>query len=187
MHRRSSLIAPTVAAAALPLTEAAGDKDCQPDWGTMGQRRPRTDPRSQGDWNIFHTGYAAPHSVNAGRIPLRTAASTPRDSAGRSRNWYEKRSPPGTARWIGGWKRQAIAEALKVAMDHVVDVPTGFLTGVRVGGEMFRVVRARFPVFRDVREDVVRDERAVSDGVAGSRWHAVASIDHKSCRARTPR
>ena len=121
------------------------------DWGTVGQRRAKKDPPSQGGWNIFHTWHAGADCVNpAPYIALDCSGDTAWFGWPKSELVQEK---------IGAWyaapdlaaEKAAIAELNKAAMDHVVYVPTGFFKGYQAWRKnVSGVVKAPFPVFWDV-------------------------------------
>jgi peptide/nickel transport system substrate-binding protein len=121
------------------------------DWGTVGQRRAKKDPPSEGGWNIFHTWHAGADCVNpAPYIAL--------DCSGPSA-WFGWPKSDLVQQKIAAWydapdlaaEKQVIAELNKAAMDHVVYVPTGFFKGYQAWRKnVSGVVKAPFPVFWDV-------------------------------------
>ena len=121
------------------------------DWGTVGQRRAKKDPPTEGGWNIFHTWHAGADCVNpAPYIAL--------DCSGPSA-WFGWPKSDLVQAKIAAWydapdlaaEKQAIAELNKAAMDHVVYVPTGFFKGYQAWRKNISgVVKAPFPVFWDV-------------------------------------
>ena len=121
------------------------------DWGTVGQRRAKKDPPSQGGWNIFHTWHAGADCVNpAPYIALDCSGDTawfgwPKSDLVQSKiaAWY---AAPDLAA-----EKTAIADLNKAAMDFVVYVPTGFFKGYQAWRKNISgVVKAPFPVFWDV-------------------------------------
>jgi peptide/nickel transport system substrate-binding protein len=121
------------------------------DWGTVGQRRAKKDPPSEGGWNIFHTWHAGADCVNP-------APYTALDCGG-DKAWFGWPNSPEVEARIADWyaapdlaaEKQAIAELNKAAMDHVVYVPTGFFKGYQAWRKTLSgVVKAPFPVFWDV-------------------------------------
>jgi peptide/nickel transport system substrate-binding protein len=121
------------------------------DWGTVGQRRAKKDPPSEGGWNIFHTWHAGADCVNpAPYLPLDCSGPTA---------WFGWPKSDLVQEKIAAWyaaadlaaEKQAIAELNKAAMDHVVYVPTGFFKGYQAWRKnLSGVVKAPFPVFWDV-------------------------------------
>ncbi|WP_428533051.1 ABC transporter substrate-binding protein [Rhodopila sp.] len=121
------------------------------DWGTVGQRRAKKDPPSQGGWNIFHTWHAGADCVNpAPYIALDCSGDTawfgwPKSDLVQSKiaAWY---AAPDLAA-----EKTAIADLNKAAMDFAVYVPTGFFKGYQAWRtNISGVVKAPFPVFWDV-------------------------------------
>lgn len=121
------------------------------DWGTVGQRRAKKEPPSEGGWNIFHTWHAGADCVNP-------APYTAIDASGPTA-WFGWPQSELVQEKIGAWyeatdlagEKQAIAELNKAAMDHVVYVPTGFFKGYQAWRKNIAgVVKAPFPVFWDV-------------------------------------
>jgi peptide/nickel transport system substrate-binding protein len=121
------------------------------DWGTVGQRRAKKDPPSQGGWHIFHTWHAGADCVNpAPYIALDASGDTA---------WFGWPKSDLVQEKIAAWyaapdlaaEKQAIAELNKAAMDFVVYVPTGFFKGYQAWrNTLSGVVKAPFPVFWDV-------------------------------------
>ncbi|MBV9247955.1 MAG: ABC transporter substrate-binding protein, partial [Acetobacteraceae bacterium] len=121
------------------------------DWGTVGQRRAKKEPPSQGGWNIFHTWHAGADCVNpAPYIALDASGDTA---------WFGWPKSDLVQEKIAAWyaapdlaaEKAAIAELNKAAMDHVVYVPTGFFKGYQAWrSNVSGVVKAPFPVFWDV-------------------------------------
>jgi peptide/nickel transport system substrate-binding protein len=121
------------------------------DWGTVGQRRAKKDPPSEGGWHIFHTWHAGADCVNpAPYIALDCSGGTAWFGWPKSELVQEK-----IAAWYAApdlaAEKQAIVELNKAAMDHVVYVPTGFFKGYQAWRKnVSGVVKAPFPVFWDV-------------------------------------
>ena len=121
------------------------------DGGTVGQRRAKKEPPSEGGWNIFHTWHAGADCVNpAPYIALDASGDTAWFGWPKSELVQEK---------IGAWyaapdlaaEKVAIDELNKAAMDHVVYVPTGFFKGYQAWRKnLSGIVKAPFPVFWDV-------------------------------------
>ena len=121
------------------------------DWGTVGQRRAKKDPPSQGGWNIFHTWHAGADCVNpAPYIALDASGDTA---------WFGWPKSDAVQEKIAGWyaspdlaaEKKAIEELNRAAMEHVVFVPTGFFKGYQAWrNNISGVVKAPFPVFWDV-------------------------------------
>lgn len=121
------------------------------DWGTVGQRRAKKDPPSQGGWNIFHTWHAGADCVNPAPYVALDASG---DTA-----WFGWPKSDLVQEKIAAWyaaadlaaEKQAIDALNKAAMDHVVYVPTGFFKGYQAWrSNLSGVVKAPFPVFWDV-------------------------------------
>jgi peptide/nickel transport system substrate-binding protein len=121
------------------------------DWGTVGQRRAKKDPPSQGGWNIFHTWHAGADCVSPAPY---TALDASGDTA-----WFGWPKSDLVQAKIAAWfaapdlaaEKVAIAEVNKAAMDDVVYVPTGFFKGYQAWRKnVSGVVKAPFPVFWDV-------------------------------------
>jgi len=121
------------------------------DWGTVGQRRAKKEPPSQGGWNLFHTWHAGADCVNpAPYIALDASGDTawfgwPKSEEVQARiaAWY---AAPDVAA-----EKQAIEALNRAAMDHVVYVPTGFYKGYQAWRKnVTGVVKAPFPVPWDV-------------------------------------
>ena len=121
------------------------------DWGTVGQRRAKKEPPSEGGWNIFHTWHAGADCVNpAPYIALDSSGDTAWFGWPKSDLVQAK-----IAAWYGASdlaaEKKAIEELNKAAMDHVVYVPTGFFKGYQAWRKnVSGIVRAPFPVFWDV-------------------------------------
>jgi peptide/nickel transport system substrate-binding protein len=121
------------------------------DWGTVGQRRAKKDPPSEGGWNIFHTWHAGADCVNpAPYIALNASGPTawfgwPKSDAVQEKieEWYA--APDHES------EKKVIAGLNKAAMDDVVYIPTGFFKGYQAWRKnVSGVVKAPFPVFWDV-------------------------------------
>jgi peptide/nickel transport system substrate-binding protein len=121
------------------------------DWGTVGQRRAKKEPPSEGGWHIFHTWHAGADCVNPAPY---TALDCSGDTA-----WFGWPKSELVQEKIAAWyaapdlsaEKQAIAELDKAAMDHVVYIPTGFFKGYQAWRtNLSGVVKAPFPVFWDV-------------------------------------
>lgn len=123
------------------------------DWGTVGARRAKKDPPSQGGWHIFHTWHAGSDCVNpAPYTALDCSGDTawfgwPKSDAVQAgiQKWYE--APDLAAEKI------AIAELNKTAMDFVVYAPTGFFLMYQAWRKNISgIVKAPFPVFWGVQK-----------------------------------
>jgi peptide/nickel transport system substrate-binding protein len=148
----------------IPITKAQGDVTADLlkrigmnvqyqalDWGTVGQRRAKKDPPSQGGWNIFHTWHAGADCVNPAPY---TALDCSGDTA-----WFGWPKSDLVQEKIAAWyaapdfpaEKKAIDELNKAAMDFVVYIPTGFFKGYQAWRKnVSGVVKAPFPVFWDV-------------------------------------
>jgi len=121
------------------------------DWGTVGQRRAKKEPPSEGGWNIFHTWHAGADCVNpAPYIALDASGPTA---------WFGWPKSDAVQEKIAAWyaapdlaaEKAVIADLNKAAMDDVVYIPTGFFKGYQAWRtNVSGVVKAPFPVFWDV-------------------------------------
>ncbi len=121
------------------------------DWGTVGQRRAKKEPPSEGGWNIFHTWHAGADCVNpAPYIALDASGPTA---------WFGWPKSDAVQEKIAAWyaapdlaaEKTVIADLNKAAMDDVVYIPTGFFKGYQAWRtNVSGVVKAPFPVFWDV-------------------------------------
>jgi peptide/nickel transport system substrate-binding protein len=123
------------------------------DWGTVGQRRAKKDPPSQGGWNIFHTWHAGADCINpAPYIALDASGDTawfgwPKSDELQSKiaAWY---AAPDLAA-----EKQAAVEINKAAMEFVPYLQTGFFQMKQAWrSDISGVVKAPFPVFWDVKK-----------------------------------
>ena len=121
------------------------------DWGTVGQRRAKKEPPSEGGWNIFHTWHAGADCVNpAPYIALDASGDTawfgwPKSERVQARiaDWY---TAPDLAA-----EKKVIGDLNQAAMEDVVYIPTGFFKGYQAWRtSLTGVVKAPFPVFWDV-------------------------------------
>jgi peptide/nickel transport system substrate-binding protein len=122
------------------------------DWGTVGQRRAKKEPPSQGGWNIFHTWHAGADCVN----PAPYIALDSGDGAwfgwphsdvvqGKIAEWYGAADPAA--------EKKVIEELNRAAMDDVTYVPTGFFQMYQAWrSDVTGIVKAPFPVFWDVKK-----------------------------------
>ena len=123
------------------------------DWGTVGARRAKKEPPSQGGWNIFHTWVAGGDCVNPGPyFPLRTNGPKawfgwPQSDAIEAliADWYAAADPAA--------EKRIVASINKASMAFVTYAPTGFFLQNQawrriVGG----IVKAPFPVFWGVQK-----------------------------------
>ncbi len=113
------------------------------DWGTVGQRRASKNPPGQGGWSMFHTWHAGADCASpVGNIAIR---------AGGDKAWFGWPDNPEVEKNLSAWydaktleeEKAVIARANKLAMEHVVYIPTGFyytyqawrsnLSGIRGG------------------------------------------------------
>ena len=123
------------------------------DWGTVGQRRAKKDPPSQGGWNIFHTWHAGADCVNPAPYPgLDAGGDTawfgwPKSDIVQARiaDWY---SAPDLAA-----EKAATAAINRASMEFVTYLPTGFFQMKQAWRDSVTgVVRAPFPLFWDVKK-----------------------------------
>ncbi len=118
------------------------------DWGTVGARRAKKDPPSEGGWNIFHTWHAGADCINP-------APYTAFDAGG-DKAWFGWPNSPKVQEDIGQWydapspeaEKAAIDKANSDAMDFVTYIPTGFFLQYQSWRKnVSGVVKAPFPVF----------------------------------------
>jgi len=123
------------------------------DWGTVGQRRAKKDPPSQGGWNIFHTWHAGADCINpAPYVALDASGDTawfgwPKSDLVQSKiaEWY---AAPDLAA-----EKQAAVEINKAAMEFMPYLQTGFFQMKQAWrSDISGVVKAPFPVFWDVKK-----------------------------------
>jgi peptide/nickel transport system substrate-binding protein len=123
------------------------------DWGTVGARRAKKDPPSQGGWNIFHTWHAGADCVNP-------APYTALDAGG-DKAWFGWPKSDEVQRLIGEWyaapddavEKRTIAALNKASFDLVTYAPTGFfLMNQAWRTNVTGVVKAPFPVFWGVQK-----------------------------------
>jgi peptide/nickel transport system substrate-binding protein len=148
----------------VPITKAEGDMTADTlqkigmnvdyqslDWGTVGSRRAKKDPPSQGGWNIFHTWHAGADCINPAPY---TALDAGGDTA-----WFgwpkSDKVQAGIADWYAApdaaAEKAAIANINQVSMDFVTYVPTGFFLAYQAWrSNLSGIVKAPFPVFWDV-------------------------------------
>ena len=118
------------------------------DWGTVGARRAKKEPVSEGGWNIFHTWHAGADCINP-------APYTALDCSGATAwfGWPKSQAvQDGIAQWYAApdlaAEKAAMATIDQAAFDDVVYGPTGFFLmyqGWRTN--VSGVVKAPFPVF----------------------------------------
>ena len=123
------------------------------DWGTVGARRAKKDPPSQGGWHIFHTWHAGADCVNPAPY---TALAANGDKA-----WFGWPTSAAVEAGIGRWydapdlaaEKAAIVDINKAAFDDVLYGPTGFFLMYQAWRKNISgVVRAPFPVFWGVQK-----------------------------------
>jgi len=123
------------------------------DWGTVGARRAKKDPPSQGGWNIFHTWHAGADCINP-------APYTAFDAGG-DKAWFGWPKSDAIQAGIATWydapdaaaEKTAVAELNKMAMEFVTYIPTGFFLGYQAWRKnVSGVVKAPFPVFWGVQK-----------------------------------
>jgi peptide/nickel transport system substrate-binding protein len=123
------------------------------DWGTVGARRAKKDPPSQGGWNIFHTWHAGADCINP-------APYTALDSSGQTA-WFGWPKSDEVQKDIAEWYDAPDAAAEKKAMDaidiasfeNVTYGPTGFFLMYQAWrSNLSGIVRAPFPVFWGVQK-----------------------------------
>jgi peptide/nickel transport system substrate-binding protein len=123
------------------------------DWGTVGARRAKKDPPSQGGWNIFHTWHAGSDCANP-------APYTAFDAGG-DKAWFGWPNSPKIQEGIAAWydapdleaEKKAIADLNREAMEFVTYAPTGFFLQYQSWRKnVSGVVKAPFPVFWGVQK-----------------------------------
>ena len=123
------------------------------DWGTVGARRAKKDPPSQGGWNIFHTWHAGADCINP-------APYTALDCGGPTA-WFGWPNSPEIEGMIGAWydapdetaEKKVIADINRKGMEFGIYGPTGFFLGYQAWRKNISgVVKAPFPVFWGVQK-----------------------------------
>ena len=123
------------------------------DWGTVGARRARKDPPSQGGWNIFLSWYAGADCVNP-------APYTALDAGG-DKAWFGWPNSPEVQARIADWyaagdlaaEKKATAALNRASFDNVTYAPTGFFQMYQAWRtSLSGVVQAPFPVFWGVQK-----------------------------------
>jgi peptide/nickel transport system substrate-binding protein len=123
------------------------------DWGTVGARRAKKDPPSQGGWNIFHTWHAGADCTNP-------APYTAIDAGG-DKAWFGWPKSDAVQQAIAAWYDAPDAAAEKAAMaalnrasfENVTYAPTGFFQMYQAWrNNISGVVKAPFPVFWGVQK-----------------------------------
>ena len=123
------------------------------DWGTVGARRAKKDPPSQGGWHIFHTWHAGADCTNP-------APYTAFDCGG-DKAWFGWPKNDQIQELVGTWydapdaaaEKAAIAALNKAAMDFVIYPPTGFFLMYQAWRKNISgIVKAPFPVFWGVQK-----------------------------------
>lgn len=123
------------------------------DWGTVGARRAKKEPPSQGGWHIFHTWLAGGDCISPGPyFPLRTNGP---------KAWFGWPQSDRIETMISDWyaapdleaEKRIVANINQASMEFVTYAPTGFFLGFQawrrnVGG----IVKAPFPVFWGVQK-----------------------------------
>ncbi len=123
------------------------------DWGTVGARRAKKDPPSQGGWNIFHTWHAGADCVNP-------APYTALDAGG-DKAWFGWPKSDEVQADILKWyaapdaaaEKAAMAAINKASFENVTYAPTGFFLLYQAWrNSLSGVVKAPFPVFWGVQK-----------------------------------
>ncbi len=123
------------------------------DWGTVGARRAKKDPPSQGGWNIFHTWHAGADCINPAPYTALDAGGDkawfgwPKSAAVQSAidTWYD--APDQAA------EKAAMAAIDTASMENVTYIPTGFFLMYQAWRKNISgVVKAPFPVFWGVQK-----------------------------------
>ncbi len=123
------------------------------DWGTVGARRAKKDPPSQGGWNIFHTWHAGADCINP-------APYTALDAGG-DKAWFGWPKSDAVQQGILQWydaadlaaEKAAMAAINKASFENVTYGPTGFFQMYQAWrNNISGVVKAPFPVFWGVQK-----------------------------------
>jgi peptide/nickel transport system substrate-binding protein len=123
------------------------------DWGTVGARRAKKEPPSQGGWHIFHTWHAGADCINP-------APYTALDCGG-DKAWFGWPKNDKIQALIGEWydapdlaAEKKVMDAInREAMDFVIYGPTGFFLQYQAWRKNISgVVKAPFPVFWGVQK-----------------------------------
>jgi len=123
------------------------------DWGTVGARRAKKDPPSQGGWNIFHTWHAGADCVNP-------APYTALDCGG-DKAWFGWPKSDAVQQGILNWydapdleaEKRAIAALNRASFENATYGPTGFFLMYQAWrNNVSGVVKAPFPVFWGVQK-----------------------------------
>ena len=123
------------------------------DWGTVGARRAKKDPPSQGGWNIFHTWHAGADCINP-------APYTALDAGG-DKAWFGWPKSEAVQSAIATWydapdqaaEKAAMAAVNTASMENVTYIPTGFFLMYQAWRKnVSGVVKAPFPVFWGVQK-----------------------------------
>jgi len=123
------------------------------DWGTVGARRAKKDPPSQGGWNIFHTWHAGADCINP-------APYTALDAGG-DKAWFGWPKSEAVQSAIATWydapdqaaEKAAMAAVDVASMENVTYIPTGFFLMYQAWRKnVSGVVKAPFPVFWGVQK-----------------------------------
>ena len=123
------------------------------DWGTVGARRTKKGPVSEGGWNIFHTWHAGADCINpAAYTALQATGDTawfgwPKSDAVQAgiAEWYAAKDEAG--------EKLALEHTNKAAFDDVVYGMNGFFLGYQAWRKnVSGVVKAPFPVFWGVQK-----------------------------------
>ena len=118
------------------------------DWGTVGARRAKKEPPSQGGWNIFHTWHAGADCINP-------APYTALDCGGPTA-WFGWPNSPEIESLIGAWydapdeagEKKVVADINRKGMEFGIYGPTGFFLSYQAWRKnVSGVVKAPFPVF----------------------------------------
>jgi peptide/nickel transport system substrate-binding protein len=145
----------------IPITKAEGDVTADLlqkigmnvdyvalDWGSVGQRRAKKDPPSQGGWNIFHTWHAGADCVNP-------APYTALDSSGDTA-WFGWPKSDAVQKGIADWyaagtldeERKAVADIDIASFENVTFGNTGFFRAYTAWrSNVSGIVKAPFPAF----------------------------------------
>ena len=123
------------------------------DWGTVGARRAKMDPPSQGGWNIFFTWHAGADCINP-------APYTALDASGKTAwfGWPKSDAVQGAiAEWYAApdlaAEKAAIVKVNRASFENVTYIPTGFFLGYQAWRKnVTGVVKAPFPVFWGVQK-----------------------------------
>ncbi len=123
------------------------------DWGTVGARRAKKDPPSQGGWSMFHTWHAGADCLNPAAY---TAIRANGDKA-----WFGWPTSEEVEKQVVAWfdapdlagEKVAMGKLNKAALENVIFAPTGFFLSYQAWRKnVTGVVKGPLPFFWDVQK-----------------------------------